>query len=398
MRLRLKSLFPPEGLLLAGAILLASWNRLQDVVADFAGFAPYTVGLIGFIVGWRLRRSRVLFALTVLALAYLVVSHWAPQDAIAFQLAAFLVPLNLAAIALAAERGVFTTAGLWQWGAIAAQAAGAYAVLRTPALGAAGLMLNSALLPESFLAWTPLGQPALLAFAAGAGLVAAARRFAPGSTGRGYLWAHGAAFLAFQARDSAVDRTLYFAAAGGILVVAAIELSYRLAYHDALTGLPGRRALDEALGRLGGLYTVAMVDVDHFKRLNDTYGHDVGDEVLRAVATRLAQGLRHGEVFRYGGEEFAVLLAGRSLQDSLPLLEQAREAVSRHPFTARGWLRSRQPLAKPQAGRPRKQETITVSIGAAERGGRDSTPEEIIQAADKALYRAKQGGRNQVRT
>src|SRR3990170_6935426 len=106
----------PEGYILAAAVLLAAWNRLEQQAADIINLAPPAAALAGLIVAWRLRRSRLVFSLTVLGLAYLLVSRWAPADADALQLAAILVPLNLAAIALFPERGVFTAAGLWHWG------------------------------------------------------------------------------------------------------------------------------------------------------------------------------------------------------------------------------------------------------------------------------------------
>src|SRR5439155_1053185 len=83
--------------------------------------------------------------------------------------------------------------------------------------------------------------------------------------------------------------TFYLATAALILIVAVAEASYHMAYQDSLTGLPARRALNEALLRLGGQYTVAMLDVDHFKRINDHHGHDVGDQVLKMIAAKLAQ-------------------------------------------------------------------------------------------------------------
>ncbi len=392
---KLKALLRPEGLLLAAAVLLASINRLEHSAADFLRLAPPAVGLAGLIVAWRLRRSRLVFSLTVLGLGYLLVSRWASGHADAFQLAALLVPLNLAAIALLPERGAFTESGLWHWGALLAQAAVAALVIRLGDPEAAGGILQRAFLPSSLTEWTPLGQPALAAFAVAAALVVGGRLFAAGTTGTGYLWTLGATFMAFTTRDS-LDRTVYTAAAAGILVIAAVEVSYVLAYHDGLTGLPGRRALNEALERLGGAYTIAMVDVDHFKRFNDTYGHEVGDEVLRTVATRLAESLPEGKVYRYGGEEFAVLFGGASRDTCLPLLERAREAVAREPFTIRRRLRPRKKPAKPRAKSRRHEETITVSIGVAERDKRLGKADDVISAADQALYRAKENGRNQV--
>jgi len=394
---RFKAFLRPEGYLIAAAVLLATWNRLEQQAADIIRLAPPAAGLAGLVVAWRLRRSRVVFSLTVLGLAYLLVSRWAPADAEAFQLAAILVPLNLAAIALLPERGVFTQAGLWHWGALLVQAAGAALVIQVGEADTSVAMLQESFLPRRLTQWTPLGQPALAAFAVAAAMIAGGRTFAAGTTATGYLWTLGATFLAFTSR-TALDRTVFVAAAAGILVIAAVELSYVLAYHDGLTGLPGRRALNEALARLSGAYTIAMVDVDHFKRFNDTYGHEVGDEVLRTVATRLAEALPEGTVYRYGGEEFAVVFGGASCDTCGPGLERAREAVAREPFTVRRRLR---PRKKPRAPRPKKrghQETITVSIGVAERNKRHGNAEDVVRAADQALYRAKENGRNQVRT
>jgi diguanylate cyclase (GGDEF)-like protein len=181
-----------------------------------------------------------------------------------------------------------------------------------------------------------------------------------------------------------------------VLAIAVIELSYLMAYHDGLTGLPGRRALLEALDRAGGAYSLAMADVDHFKRFNDTYGHEVGDEVLRAVATRLKKALPGAEVFRYGGEEFAILFAGRSAGHCLPMLEAAREAVAGAGFTVRRRVRPRRKPAKMRSRRGRTRETITVSLGLAQADRRHRSAEAVIVAADRALYRAKESGRNRV--
>jgi diguanylate cyclase (GGDEF)-like protein len=381
---------------LALAVILAVWNRWERSAADIIRAAPYAFALAGVAVAWRLRRSRVVFSLAVLIAGYLLVSRWLPRDPDAFQLAAILVPINLAAVALLPERGTFTESGLWHWGAILGQAAAVALILALGDPKTPMEQLRGTLVPARFTAWSPLGQPALLAFVVALALVAGGRLLAAATTSTGYLWTLVATFLAFNAR-SPLDRTVFLAAAVGILVISAVELSYVLAYHDGLTGLPGRRALNEALERLSGTYTIAMADVDHFKRFNDTYGHEVGDEVLRTVATRLARSLPEGAVYRYGGEEFAVLFGGARCDSCLPLLERAREAVAGEPFAVRRRLRPRKKPKNPRTRGRRQEETLTVSIGAAERGGKLGKAEDVIRAADQALYRAKEGGRNQVR-
>jgi diguanylate cyclase (GGDEF)-like protein len=217
-------------------------------------------------------------------------------------------------------------------------------------------------------------------------------------TGRAFLLATVAAFLGLHSVDTPVAATIYGSTAGLILVVAVIEASYLMAYQDVLTGLPARRALTEALHQMNGKFTIAMVDVDHFKKLNDRYGHDVGDQVLRMLASRLAKVSNGGRAFRYGGEEFAILFPGDGIEECLPELETLRRGVEESKFTVRRRLQRRRKPAKANNGsgngRARPQIAVTVSIGAAESNGRQDAPELVVQAADQALYRAKEEGRD----
>ena len=393
---RIVSTIGPEGLVFGLAVVLALWNRPEHSVAQLIRVAPYVIGLGGLLLGWRLRRSRLVFALLVLGLAFGLVTAWMPRHPSVFQLVAILLPLNLAAIALLPERGVLTAFGLWQGAGLLLELALAAVIARGAGPGPVWPPLAYAFLPRALSMWTRLDQPALLAFLLAAGAVAAGRRLAPGTTARGYVWALATVFLALHARDVGLDRALFFGAAAAVLGVSTIELSYVLAYHDGLTGLPGRRALNEALERVGGAYAIAMVDVDPFKRFNDTYGHEVGDEALRTVATRLKDALPTGRVFRYGGEEFAVLFPGRPAEHCLPLLEAARETVAAERFIVRRRVRPRKKPVKPKASRGQPRETITVSMGLAQADRRNSDAEEVIRAADQALYRAKQHGRNRI--
>ncbi|WP_413043024.1 GGDEF domain-containing protein [Pseudomonas sp. YJ42] len=185
-----------------------------------------------------------------------------------------------------------------------------------------------------------------------------------------------------------------------ILVVAIAQEAYQMAFRDELTGLPGRRALNERLQRLGRQYVIAMADVDRFKAFNDTHGHDVGDQVLRLVASRLRKVGGGGRAYRYGGEEFALVFPGRDLQHCLPHLEAVRQAVEGYPLQLRD--KTRRPKAAEQGRQRRGAGTagavsVTISIGVAERSVTQRTPEEVIKAADQALYSAKGAGRNCVR-
>lgn len=185
-----------------------------------------------------------------------------------------------------------------------------------------------------------------------------------------------------------------------MLVTAVAHEAYQMAFRDELTGLPGRRALNERLLRLGRQYVIAMTDVDHFKRFNDTHGHDVGDQVLRVVASHLRKVGGGGRAYRYGGEEFVVVFPGKTLESCLPHLEALRRDIELYVLK----LRDQEKRPKDdQVGRlSRKRQgggsvSVTISIGVAERQLTQRATEEVLKAADKALYSAKSAGRNCVR-
>jgi len=184
-----------------------------------------------------------------------------------------------------------------------------------------------------------------------------------------------------------------------LMIAAAVaHEAYQMAFRDELTGLPGRRALNERMQRLGRNYVLAMGDVDHFKKFNDTHGHDVGDQVLRLVASKLSKITSGGgKAYRYGGEEFAIVFAGKTIEECMPHLEVIRESIANYDIL----LRNQD--ARPQddqQGRQRRgaaqasSVSVTVSIGVAERQPEHRTPEEVLKSADQALYAAKGAGRN----
>jgi diguanylate cyclase (GGDEF)-like protein len=182
--------------------------------------------------------------------------------------------------------------------------------------------------------------------------------------------------------------SIFLTAAGLILIIGIIEASYSMAYMDELTGIPARRALREMLMKLGNKYTLAMIDIDFFKKFNDTYGHDIGDEVLKLVATNLETVTGGGRAFRYGGEEFTIVFPGKAPNEVVPHLEKLREQVAKSAYTKKSNSKAK--------GRnsTTKQLFVTISIGVAEKNTKNKTTTEVMKAADKALYRAKKKGRN----
>ncbi|MFA6464750.1 MAG: GGDEF domain-containing protein, partial [Desulfurivibrionaceae bacterium] len=212
----------------------------------------------------------------------------------------------------------------------------------------------------------------------------------------GFFWAMGCSFLALLAGNPARQSYL-FSVAALILIVAAIEGAHRMAFRDELTALPGRRALNEALLKLGNTYTVAMVDIDFFKKFNDRHGHDVGDQVLAMVAALLTRVGGGGRPFRYGGEEFTILFPGKTMKEAQPHLEALRQAVAEAGFTVRSAGRAgKNAESRRKGGSSGKKVSLTISIGMAQPDTTRKTPQAVIKAADQALYRAKEGGRNRV--
>lgn len=176
-----------------------------------------------------------------------------------------------------------------------------------------------------------------------------------------------------------------------------IASSYFLAYRDELTGLPSRRALNQTALSLGRKYCVAMMDVDHFKKFNDTYGHDIGDQVLKLVATKLNQVRGGGRVFRYGGEEFTVVFARKNAQQVFDELDKLRQSIADYQMVIRQGERKTKKDRQGKKGPKSTEKTVsvTISIGASDRQKGQSF-EEVLKAADQLLYKAKKRGRNNV--
>jgi diguanylate cyclase (GGDEF)-like protein len=170
----------------------------------------------------------------------------------------------------------------------------------------------------------------------------------------------------------------------GRKLAASLEQMRQLASHDELTGTLNRRALMAALERersraerSGAPFSIAMIDLDHFKRVNDTYGHGAGDEVLRALAATVHDTMRTTDVFgRYGGEEFLIILVGAPHALALEAMERIRAAVA-----AKNW----------SSIAPELSVTLSAGIASHRKG---ETIEQLMHRADMALYQAKDAGRN----
>ena len=357
----------PVGILAATA-LLAWFVRLPESLAGLTTFGPTVVLGAGAAMAWRFNRGPAF-----VILASLLGAFGAYPRTIVY----FLVPLNALLAFVLPERGVRFRAG-YAWLALLTVEAAFVTALADLPLVLGRIMFAAAFAAAIWRAW-PDFQP-LQVGAAGA---------------------LAAFYIAMEWMEMRGVHSAFMAAAGAILVVSLLEESHSLAFRDTLTGLPGRRALEERLRSLDGRYTIAMVDIDHFKKFNDEHGHDIGDQVLKLVAARLAEVGGGGRAYRYGGEEFSVFFPRATVDEALPHLEAVRRSIEEYRMAIRAPDRPK----NAEDGTRRRGNggsghfvSLTVSIGASSPGGRRGTPSQVLKAADQALYRAKQSGRNRVTT
>jgi diguanylate cyclase (GGDEF)-like protein len=404
---RLSHFLPSLVLLLAG-LAAAYVKDLNVFFTSLFNVLPTLVLLLGGAYCGVYRRQRELFLMITVYIAYFLLDTQTDyfrdfgkvreDAAVVFHLVCLLLPLMFGVYAAWEERThlfqdmIARLAVLVAVGAIALGLEQSYpdtvlrwlAEIRWPALHGAWMSLIQLsylmfLITFSLLVVQYVRKPRPLHAAQLVGLI-------------GLFWALPKTFI--------LPFTLNILCSQVMLMIAAAVAheAYQMAFRDELTGLPGRRALNERMQRLGRNYVLAMGDVDHFKKFNDTHGHDVGDQVLRLVASKLSKITSGGgKAYRYGGEEFAIVFAAKTLEECLPHLEVIRESIANYDILLRN--NDNRPQDDHQ-GRQRRgaaqasSVSVTISIGVAERQPEHRTPEEVLKVADQALYAAKGAGRN----
>lgn len=398
--------FIPSLLLLLAGLAAAYVKDLNVFFTSLFNVLPTLVLLLGGSYCAVYRRQRELFLMVTVYIAYFLLDTQTDyyrdngkvreDAAVVFHLVCLLLPLLFGLFAAWQERThlfqdmVARFAVLLAFGSVALGLEQSYpqallmwlSEIRWPALHGAWMSLIQMSYPvflSAFLllAWQYWRNPRPLHAAQLVGLL-------------GVFWMLPKTFI--------LPFTLNIMCSQVMLMIAAAVAheAYQMAFRDELTGLPGRRALNERMQRLGRNYVLAMSDVDHFKKFNDTHGHDVGDQVLRLVASKLSKISGGGRAYRYGGEEFALVFAGKTLEECMPHLEVIRESIASYNIQLRNQENRPQ---DDQQGRQRRggsgasSVSVTVSIGVAERV-EQRTPEDVLKSADQALYAAKGAGRN----
>lgn len=392
----ISTMFIPLTLLGLAVLIYPELGVLPSAQLAMLKFLPVIVAAVSLSLCFRFNRSLMFFATLSLLLAYVLMQWYLPslgamEEKIIWLALGILLPFNFAAISLLKERGMLT----W-WGC------SRFALLLLPI---SICVIAAQYYPEPlldglswrFTEWHLLNQVSfpqitllVMVFSV---LVLNGKWFMRTSAQTSALFVAmitGIAMLYFEG-DAAIN-AVFACAAMVMLLIAVIQESWSMAYIDQLTGLPGRRALEEEMLKLGGNYSIAMMDIDHFKKFNDSYGHDAGDQVLQMVAARIKQSASGGKAFRYGGEEFTLVFPGKKTSDTLDVLEAVRESVSGSKFQLR--KKDRRSDSKKKDGGKNVQ--VTISIGVANRSDEIATPHEVIKQADTVLYKAKKQGRNRV--
>lgn len=375
------------------ALLIRTAPELPALLAPLRLYVPYLALGAGLLASLAFKRGRALFAILTLLLAYAAFNQFSSEGPSGFpartlfSTLCLFVPLNLVVFTVLPERGALNAYGARRLTLILLEISATLAIL----IGGYHDITDAVDLPlrwaGALVSRIPLPGAAAIALALVATVVRAVAR------GGAVEAAFAAAVAAFAAACNAVgthESYAWFTAAGTIITLGVLQDSYRMAFNDELTGLPGRRALNEKLMGLEGDYALAMVDVDHFKRFNDRWGHDVGDQVLKLVASRLKRVRGGARAYRYGGEEFTIVFPEMRLRRALARSEALRQDIERYEFEVRSRDR------RQSGGGESHRVSVTVSIGVARTSEWLTEPAAVLHAADEALYRAKNGGRNRV--
>ena len=393
----------------AGLIAAASWARphigeLGSEVKILLVYLPYLICFLAVFMAYQFNRSRLLLAACGTAFFYWLVQNHLQISLSQADTGRIYLTVSLALPVLAIYLLLLPDRGIWNLYGVSSVVG--FVVLGLVCVPLAHWLPQASDSAATYFAVHPIagyvlsyGATLLVGLVAAVGVVILLLR--NDETEMALLGTLAALFLALALLHLDGISVVMCMAAGLCLVWGLLRGSHSMAYRDDLTGLLGRRALNERLKSLSRSYSIAMVDVDHFKRFNDTHGHDVGDEVLRLVASRVRQVGGGGTAYRYGGEEFCIVFPRKSVADCVVALDQVREEIAGYKMSIRDRakrpVRSRDGTNKRGATPIKKsQVSVTVSAGIATRDEDSPSVESVIVAADNKLYRAKKAGRNRV--
>jgi len=396
----IRNLLPVFIILILSFYTYARYFEIPHSIINGIVFLPIILAIFAIGLSFHFNRSPVFFyTLLIIASNLSLGLGWA-DTTLSYSLLSVCLPLLLIILSVLPERGIISVRAIPAYSVLLLAVVFIVSVSKLEPDWAMHALLTD-WLPARYFDWTSQSQTVLIASLV-ITIATIVRYFLKPSphmaAGFGVLIMI-IAQLNFGEIGSSL--TIFSIAALIMCLVAVMQESWRMAYLDELTELPGRRALKEKFQKMSGLYTVAMLDVDHFKKFNDTYGHDTGDAVLRMIATKMNKVTGGGIPYRYGGEEFTIVFNGKNYEDAKPHLDQLRETIASTPFVVNRVSRRK----SENKDKPKKNKSVqvTVSIGVADSKSKKANKKEsstklsawdVLKLSDKALYRAKGKGRN----
>lgn len=388
----IKSLIPVFILLALSIYGYQAYSQLPQVIINGIIFLPVVLALLVISLSIHFNRSAIFFYAVLVAITNIIFGLELAKTDLSYALFSGLIPLMLLTLTAMPNRGIISIRAIPAYTLLVSSIVFSVIMASMSPEWITHILLTD-WLPARYFDWTQQSQTVLIISITVfiSMLVFYFVQPSPNtSAGLGVL-----IMLVVQLHLGYTDPSLNVLSSTALIMClyAVLQESWRMAYLDELTELPARRALREKFQKIGGLYTVAMVDVDHFKKFNDTYGHDIGDAVLRMIATKLDKVTGGGTSYRYGGEEFSVVFNGKNSEAAKPHLEALRETIANTPFVINR-SSSRRKSDKKVKRKKNKSVKVSVSIGVADSSSNVSNPWDVLKLSDKALYRAKGKGRN----
>ena len=388
-------------LIILGYIISTKLETYSKQQLNIIFYSPYVILSITAMMAWRFNRSRTFFISILFISCLFTLFHytkWEGFMADIFLYLCILLPLNIIVFTFLKERGIISIWGMFRFSFILLQAGAIYWIITTNQKEIY-TQINKPLFPFASSSIFAISQIAVLLFLLSFFILIVRFFLYQSSQDLSFVFVLIVLYYVLNVNEPIIY-ALFFTVIGSILILTMLQDTYFMAFYDELTGLPSRRALNQDLMKLGLKYSIAMLDIDHFKKFNDTYGHDTGDEVLKFIASIIKDVKGSGKAYRYGGEEFTILFPGKNTDDVLSTLEELRETIAKKAFVLR-------PKRKPNNSKNRsknkkkrgtnntsKKIYIHVSIGVSNKDENLKTTGMVIKAADTALYRAKKKGRN----
>lgn len=363
------------------ALVVYNEANIPKILFSLVPYIFYAISGLILWVSWHFNRNRFIFIVIPLILMHIGFKHFSVAHATSlFMYISILFPLHLIIFLVLKERGLFSIWGILKIAFFAFEIAVVLYFIYFPS-ETIQEFINIKLFAISCYPLKDIsvavGIFALFVLSA---LVLFNRYLVYNSS---FLVIAGTFYAGLYFLKTSHANEISLLAISVIVFALLIRESYRLAFYDELTELPGRRALVEDMAKLGMKYTLAMIDIDHFKKFNDTYGHDTGDDVLKMVATKLAAVSGGGKAYRYGGEEFVILFPSVDVDQAYIHTNLLREVIAKSAFSVRNKKSS-------------KKIYINISAGIVQNSAKDKDPFATMKRADDALYKAKKDGRNQV--